>query len=51
MNIVLPLLYYKPLWFVIHYITINNINTSELFEAWEKCKLIQKEIEKNGKKN
>lgn len=51
MNIMLPILYHKPLWFVVHYITINNIDTSELLKAWEQCKLIPKEIEKNGKKN
>ena len=51
MNMIMPLLYHKPLWFVVHYITVNNISTEELFESWEKTKLIPKEIEKNGKKN
>ena len=51
MKIMLPILYHKPLWFVIHYIIVNNIDTSELLKAWEECKLIPKEIVKNGKKN
>lgn len=50
MNIILPMLFHKPLWFVVHYITINNIDTSELFDAWEKCKLIPKESKEDGKK-
>lgn len=42
MNKIMPLLYHKPLWFVIHYITVNDIPIEELLKAWEQCKLIQK---------
>lgn len=50
MKMMLPILYHKPLWFVLQYITVNNIDTEELFKAWEKCKLIPKESKEDGKK-